>query len=112
MHVIYEEDIDGCDYIEIILSARDFDALEGRGVSKDYPFGLTGERNLNVYIRIDKEQEEELMPLVKGKAAKSKKGISENIRTEVNAGKPVKQAAAIAYSEAKRGKKGVKKGKK
>lgn len=40
------------------------------------------------------------MPLVKGAKAKSKKGISENIRREVNAGKPVKQAAAIAYSEA------------
>jgi len=40
------------------------------------------------------------MPLVKGSAAKSKKGISENIRREVNSGKDVKQAAAIAYSVA------------
>lgn len=38
------------------------------------------------------------MPLVKGKAAKSKKGFSENIRREVEAGKPQKQAIAIAYS--------------
>lgn len=37
------------------------------------------------------------MPLSKGK---SKKTISKNIATEVNAGKPVKQAAAIAYSVA------------
>lgn len=35
------------------------------------------------------------MPLKKGK---SKTDISSNIRTEVLAGKPVKQAAAIAYS--------------
>ena len=40
------------------------------------------------------------MPLVKGKAAKTKKGFSENSRREVKAGKPQKQAVAIAYSEA------------
>lgn len=45
------------------------------------------------------------MPLVKGKKASSKKGFSENIRREVEAGKPQKQAVAIAYSEARRGKK-------
>ena len=45
------------------------------------------------------------MPLVKGKAAKTKKGISENIRREIHAGKPPKQAQAIAFSEARGGKK-------
>lgn len=40
------------------------------------------------------------MPLVKGQKAKSKKGFSENVRREVQAGKPVKQAVAIAYSTA------------
>ena len=45
------------------------------------------------------------MPLVKGKAAKSKKGFSENVRREIHAGKPQKQAVAIAYSEARGGKK-------
>lgn len=49
------------------------------------------------------------MPLVKGKAAKSKKGFSENIKREMEAGKPQKQAVAIAYSEARRGKKKAKK---
>lgn len=39
------------------------------------------------------------MPL---KSGKSKKVISENIATEVRAGKPVKQAAAIAFSRAKK----------
>jgi hypothetical protein len=42
------------------------------------------------------------MPLRKGS---SQKVISENIRTEMRAGKPRKQAIAIAESEARRAKK-------
>lgn len=44
------------------------------------------------------------MPLIKGSKAASREGISENIRREVHAGKPQKQAVAIALSEARRGK--------
>jgi len=40
------------------------------------------------------------MPLVKGKAAKTKKGFSTNVKREMEAGKKQKQAVAIAYSEA------------
>lgn len=40
------------------------------------------------------------MPLIKGANAKTKKGISENIRKEMKAGKPQKQAVAIAMSQA------------
>ena len=42
------------------------------------------------------------MPL---KKSASPKAFKENIKTEVKAGKPVKQAVAIAYSEAKAAKK-------
>lgn len=48
------------------------------------------------------------MPLVKGSKGKSKKGISENIRREMEAGKPQKQAVAIAMSVAGKSRKGKK----
>lgn len=40
------------------------------------------------------------MPLVKGAKAKTRKGFGENVKREMQAGKPQKQAVAIAYSEA------------
>ena len=45
------------------------------------------------------------MPLVSGKKARTRKGFSENVRREMHAGKKQSQAVAIAYSEARRGKK-------
>jgi hypothetical protein len=40
------------------------------------------------------------MPLIKGNKARTRAGFSENIRREMQSGKPQKQAVAIAYSEA------------
>jgi hypothetical protein len=44
-----------------------------------------------------------LMPLDRGKG---KKAFEKNIKTEIKAGKPQKQAVAIAYSVKRKGKKG------
>lgn len=45
------------------------------------------------------------MPLIK---STSKKAFQKNVKAEVNAGKPVKQAVAIAYSTKKSANKGKK----
>jgi hypothetical protein len=44
------------------------------------------------------------MPLVKGKAASTRKGFSENVKREMDEGKKQSQSVAIAYSEARKGK--------
>lgn len=49
------------------------------------------------------------MPLTKGAAARTKKGFGNNIKKEMEAGKPQKQAVAIAYSVADKSKKKTKK---
>ena len=45
------------------------------------------------------------MPLIKGAKAKTKKGISENIRREMKSGRSQKQSVAIALSVAGKSKK-------
>jgi hypothetical protein len=49
------------------------------------------------------------MPLIKGSKAKTRKGISSNIKKEMAAGKPQKQAVAIVLSVAGKSKKKRKK---
>lgn len=105
--MIFEENVERHDFFEVILDEEDYDRLLVKGVVKEFKGGLHGQRNLNVYLWVDKESN---MPLVKGAAAKSKKGFSSNVKAEMEAGKPQKQAVAIAYSEAGKAKK--KKGKK
>ena len=51
------------------------------------------------------------MPLLKGEKAKTKKGISDNIRKEIASGKPKDQSIAIALSVAGKSNKPKKSGK-
>jgi len=44
------------------------------------------------------------MPLFKGAKSKTRKGFGENVKREMEAGRPQKQSVAIAYAEARRGK--------
>lgn len=107
MRMIYER-VEGEDFIEFVLTEDQCELLKELGVVMDFPEGLFRNRNLNVFIRTEKE----IMPLVKGPKAKTKEGFSSNVKKEMEAGKPQKQAVAIAYSEARGGKKQAKKGKK
>src|SRR5271166_4909988 len=104
MLMSFEEDIYGIDYLEFFLSPHQYVELGNvfKGVLWEFQGGLFGTRNLNVYMRI---KESDPMPLVKGEKAKTSKGFSQNVKREVEAGKPQKQAVAIAYSEARSGKK-------
>lgn len=49
------------------------------------------------------------MPLLSGKKARTKKGISENISREIKTGKSKKQAVANAYKKAGKGRRKKKK---
>jgi hypothetical protein len=52
------------------------------------------------------------MPLIKGKAAKTKSGKKYNLEAELEAGKPLKQSLAIMYAQAGESKKKKKKDRK
>lgn len=53
MKVIFEKNVEGSDYLEIILSRSETNKLMDYGIEKDFPLGLDGIRNLNVFIRVD-----------------------------------------------------------
>jgi hypothetical protein len=56
MRLIYEENIEHMDFIELILSPHDYAQIEARGISKDFKAGLSGKRPLNVFIRMEDEE--------------------------------------------------------
>lgn len=67
------------------------------------PSGLTmAAQREPAYSEVKHHKEQGKMPLISGEKAKSKEGFSKNVAAEVCAGKPQKQAVAIAYSQARK----------
>lgn len=58
MRMIFEQ-VDNEDFFEIILTEDDYDRIMGHGIIRDFPLGLFGDRNLNVFIRVDNTEIEE-----------------------------------------------------
>lgn len=87
--------------IEEILVIPDeiFKYLECSILHDKYPVRCPDLRIRYLCKECNSKREDE-MPLVKGEAAKTKKGFSENIKREMASGKGQKQSIAIAYSEA------------
>lgn len=101
MRVIFEE-VENEDFFEIILRPREIEGLVRKGVVANFPKGMYGKRNLNVFVRQETSQrilemEEEDMPLLKGK-----ENIGKNIKEEEKT-HPHKQAVAIALNVARKG---------
>lgn len=51
--MIFEEDIEKQDFLEIILTQEEYEKLPEEGAVKDFQ-GIFRDRNLNVYVRIQK----------------------------------------------------------
>ncbi len=94
--MIFEEDVEREDFLEFIISEDQYEMLKEVGIVMDFPEGLHGKRNLNVFIRLEKEND---MPLVKGK---SKKVIGKNIKEMEESGHPKAQAVAAALNQARK----------
>lgn len=51
MKLIYEENIENSDFLELVLSEYEIDKLNSTGVVEEFPGGLQGKRDLNIFIR-------------------------------------------------------------
>ena len=51
MKKIFEKNVEDSDFLELILTSEEIEEIGEIGVSQDFPEGLTGKRNLNVFIR-------------------------------------------------------------
>lgn len=95
MRVIFEENIEHEDFFEIILSSREYDKLLEKGIVQDFPQGLHGKRNLNVYIRIDKYMED---PECLSKAKPNNDIYTQNILTLLKNLQNIRQSQPIKSS--------------
>lgn len=53
MRLIYEQDIENSDFIELILTEDELESINHGGLVEDFAKGLLNKRNLNVFIRME-----------------------------------------------------------
>ena len=53
MRLIFEEDIEHSDFLEVVISQEDLEKILEGGIVKDFPRGLNKNKNLNIYLRFD-----------------------------------------------------------
>lgn len=51
MRKIFEKNVENSDFLELILTEEEMDQVAEQGVAQDFPEGLNGKRNLNIFIR-------------------------------------------------------------
>ena len=54
MRLIFEKDIEHCDFMELILTQDDFEKIELYGIVCEFEEGLGSKKNLNIMIRLGK----------------------------------------------------------
>lgn len=52
MKLLFDEDVENFDFIEIILSLEEYEKLLKKEVAEDFKGGLYGIRNLNICVRV------------------------------------------------------------
>lgn len=54
MRMIFERDIEHCDFLEVILTRKEVELLFEAGVVEEFESGLEKGKALNVFIRAEK----------------------------------------------------------
>lgn len=57
MKMIFEEDIEHSDFLELIVNESELEKFLENGIVADFPQGLNKTKNLNVYIRVENGKE-------------------------------------------------------
>lgn len=55
MKIVFDSDIDNTDYLEIILSNKDYNEIGLYGFTKEFP-GIFNNKVLNIYVRVEEEK--------------------------------------------------------
>lgn len=74
MQMIFETNIERCDFLEIALTPKELENILENGVNEEFTEGFYDKRTLNVFIRVLQEEPEEAdSSFKKGKGKKKGK---------------------------------------